>query len=825
MKHYSPEGMMKIHSCIRVLLPMFLFSMTAGDILRVNAAYAAELPMPAVNQLVQLSSKYNEPTLRGIKVDPADPFKLTFVYDKGSEGNIDEKTATELAQYFFAALVTPTKDLWVNLSPFEKDRVIEDTVAQTEIGDVFLAQDFMLKQLSASLTDPATESGKAYWSALGSLGAQHAAPAASMSKIWITPGEIQVYSDKTNTIIADAQLDVRTEHDYLAAKNGGTDATPAGVQAVRDVVLPLVRKDVNEGKNFASLRQMMHAIILAQLFKNKYGASVYSALIDTGKDKGLETGDPAMKSNVFEKYASSFNNGVYRMTAKTRDAQGKKVKREYFSGGIGVDGATVTAASAIPSGLVATTINVEAKGIAAVFEGGVDLRVAAYLVDLHYALLGESADVMKNTRIVFDIGGTITGFDKSSVDAQGGFPVVSNSLADLLKYGYTSGSPDFKFMAPLLAARGVKISFISTATLEEIIALMHTKMGLADLSNVSLIVAKSSNEAYLPELKDLYGLTGESKTTDDLLSELKAVYPDLTIVLDGRAKPEIVKENGQVRAVFDGKRVIAIGDQAADVSWAGDLGAIGFGVQVKAVALDAQNYLSVAVRDGLTGLMLKASSSSVSRVSALLKDAKSVRDFARAAVAYSAGAPFGRLGGSARAILNNEADERLSTVDARVFSMALLDESKLKALAEGPYTMENNPTAYIEVQLGSEKTAQRLAQILLEVLAGKDYSALSKFDSLAFLTVANNQLSSDEYDRFAAVMWHGDKTLSLATSGPTVEGGIDLSNIVGKIKLEGTGDPWNGERLSSSAIAAITGVTLKAEGGFKPFVLTPVVAK
>jgi len=344
-------------SLVFVILATFIFSMTAGDILRANAAYAVELPMPAVNRLVHLSEKYDEPTLRGVQVDPADPFKLTFVYDKGSEGTIDEKTATELAQYFFAALVTPTKDLWVNLSPFEKDRVIEDTVAQTEIGDVFLAQDYMLKQLSASLTDPATDAGKAYWSAMAATSTStssvshsatgNAVPgpvegsASSMNKIWITPGEIKVYSDSTNTIIADAKLDVHTEHDYFAGKSvgglvGEKNLSPAAasVQAVRDVVLPLVRKDVNEGKNFSRLRQMMHAIILAQLFKSKYGASVYGALIDTGKDQGLAKGDPAMKSNVFEKYVASFNNGVYRTTVKTRDARGKKIKREYFSGGV-----------------------------------------------------------------------------------------------------------------------------------------------------------------------------------------------------------------------------------------------------------------------------------------------------------------------------------------------------------------------------------------------------------------------------------------------------------------------------------------------------------
>ena len=200
-------------SCVSVVLTTFIWTMTAGDMLRVKMAYAAQMPMPAANQLVQLSQKYDEPTLRGVKVDPTDPFKLTFVYDKGSEWKIDEKTAADLAQYFFAALITPTKDLWVNLSPFEKDRVIEDTVSETEIGDVFLAQDYLLKQLSSSLTSPDTETGKAYWAELASKSkiSNLKSENLSMNKIWITPGEIKVYSDKTHTIIADAKLDVQTD--------------------------------------------------------------------------------------------------------------------------------------------------------------------------------------------------------------------------------------------------------------------------------------------------------------------------------------------------------------------------------------------------------------------------------------------------------------------------------------------------------------------------------------------------------------------------------------------------------------------------------------
>ena len=71
--------------------------------------------------------------------------------------------ATKLIKYFLASLTTPEKDLWVNLSPYEKDRVIPPSFGQTEMGRDLLAQDYILKQITASLIYPEKELGKKFW--------------------------------------------------------------------------------------------------------------------------------------------------------------------------------------------------------------------------------------------------------------------------------------------------------------------------------------------------------------------------------------------------------------------------------------------------------------------------------------------------------------------------------------------------------------------------------------------------------------------------------------------------------------------------------------
>ena len=59
--------------------------------------------------------------------------------------------SSKLIKYFLASLTIPEKDLWVNLSPYEKDRIIPQSFGLTEMGRDLLAEDYMLKQITASL--------------------------------------------------------------------------------------------------------------------------------------------------------------------------------------------------------------------------------------------------------------------------------------------------------------------------------------------------------------------------------------------------------------------------------------------------------------------------------------------------------------------------------------------------------------------------------------------------------------------------------------------------------------------------------------------------
>ncbi len=127
--------------------------------------YAQNLPAPGV--MVHLSPEFSPAILKGIKVHPDQPFKFEFILDTGDTGTVTDfgkekpelgnhtksvtvpgsnteqlkQQANTLIKYFLASLTTPEKDLWVNLSPYEKDRIVPDSFGQTEMGRDLLAQD------------------------------------------------------------------------------------------------------------------------------------------------------------------------------------------------------------------------------------------------------------------------------------------------------------------------------------------------------------------------------------------------------------------------------------------------------------------------------------------------------------------------------------------------------------------------------------------------------------------------------------------------------------------------------------------------------------
>jgi len=377
---------------------------------RVQADVFLGLPQPGT--MVNLSPAYEPVLIKGLKVHPENPFLFDFIIDTGSDksvlpssstvipakGRIDrhpqllagiqnqeqlKQQAAKLIKYFLASLTIPEKDLWVNLSPYEKDRIIAPNLGQTEMGRDMLAQDYILKQLTASLIYPEKHLGKTFWNEVYAKARQMYGttqiPVNTFNKVWIVADRADVFERGNAAYIVGAHLKVMLEEDYLALEKhqsptrGHVPRPQAGYvspstlpseiglhskapqgnnrptntlasQIIKQIILPQIEKEVNCGQNFAPLRQMFYSMVLASWYKMALKDAILTQFYgNKSKVKGLErlvvtretkqSQQDLSPEQIYERYLKAYKKGVFNYIKDTGTANGVPVPRKYFSGG------------------------------------------------------------------------------------------------------------------------------------------------------------------------------------------------------------------------------------------------------------------------------------------------------------------------------------------------------------------------------------------------------------------------------------------------------------------------------------------------------------
>ncbi|MDD3375214.1 MAG: hypothetical protein PHY73_05780 [Candidatus Omnitrophica bacterium] len=339
--------------CVLVLF-FFFDSCLLPDIVRVSKAYAnPQVSVPASNLLMP-SFPFSRPSLRAIQINPENPFEIDFLIDTEDKRAVREREAKSLVEYFLAVLTIPEKDLWVNLSPYEEDRIIPEPLSQTRVGNDLLAQDQLLKQLTASLTYPEKDLGKVFWERLYSKVYEKYQttdiPVNTFNKVWIVPDRAVVYEFNNTAFIADSHLKVMLEQDYLSLnKNREIEVHNIGnekyeeissisSQIAKEVILPEIEKEINEGRHFAPLRQIYHSLILAIWFKQKLRKSLLNQIYaDQSKIKGIDSIGKEAHKEIYNQYLEFFKQGAYNYIRIEKDKNlGRYIPRQYFSGGFDI---------------------------------------------------------------------------------------------------------------------------------------------------------------------------------------------------------------------------------------------------------------------------------------------------------------------------------------------------------------------------------------------------------------------------------------------------------------------------------------------------------
>ena len=316
----------------------------------------AQFYLPAPGVMVPLSPPLAPPMLKGIKIDADDPFHFDFILGLGDKSSFvkDEDAgqlkaeAVKLIKYFLASLTIPEEDLWVNLSPYEKNRIIPPSFGLTEMGRDLLAEDYMLKQVTASLIYPEGETGKKFWQRIYQEAAKKFGttniPVNTFNKVWIIPDKAVVYENEKagSAYVVEARLKVMLEQDYLSLKKHlvkSNNTSSLGNQIVREVVIPELTREVNEDKNFTQLRQVYNSLILATWYKKKIRDSVLEAVYaDKKKVAGVNINDPQETQKIYQRYLQAFKKGVFNYIKEESDPLTQEtIPRKYFSGGCGFE--------------------------------------------------------------------------------------------------------------------------------------------------------------------------------------------------------------------------------------------------------------------------------------------------------------------------------------------------------------------------------------------------------------------------------------------------------------------------------------------------------
>ncbi|MCA9401381.1 MAG: hypothetical protein KC713_07115, partial [Candidatus Omnitrophica bacterium] len=221
-------------------------------------------------------------------------------------------------------------------------------------------------------------------------------PVDTFNKVWIYPERAHVYEQKDRAFFIDGHLKVMLEEDYFAMKNAEeanlnknssvenpvllrrSEKAEATKKIIKRFILPVIEKEVNEGKHFAPLRQMFHAMVLAAWFKSRLKASFLGQqFADQNKLNGLQSKDSFENEEIYQEYLKTFEKGVFNYIKEDYDPVTESViPRKYFSGGYTMkapDGAMLNER---------VEFSVEGLGQRAFYEAGSHQEIVAVNVNL-----------------------------------------------------------------------------------------------------------------------------------------------------------------------------------------------------------------------------------------------------------------------------------------------------------------------------------------------------------------------------------------------------------------------------------------------------------
>jgi len=107
-------------------------------------------------------------------------------------------------------------------------------------------------------------------------------------------------------------------------------------EIIREIIIPEIEREVNEGKNFVKLRLVYNSLILGKWYKETIKDSLLSKVyVDQNKILGINLEDETVKDQIYQRYIEAYKKGVFNYIKEDYDRlTDELIPRKYFSGGV-----------------------------------------------------------------------------------------------------------------------------------------------------------------------------------------------------------------------------------------------------------------------------------------------------------------------------------------------------------------------------------------------------------------------------------------------------------------------------------------------------------
>ena len=305
----------------------------------------------------------------------------TTVTQPGEAADDIEKASALSFRAFFTGLALPNSVFWVNLNPYEPDRIMDKNLATTDVGRIMLQADLDMKKDYARFENGCVYPiGEEYRKVnlqketelLNTLKSKYPGESDKIDKImfftplgrWIGPDHIDVQMDKDQIFIHNQSLTIiRTPVENLStfrisgrialSESDTLSNLSLSDELSRDLnttakeyyqftadqedkmITPLVIKEINSAPKYADLRRVYSSLALAQWYKEKYRGTkgIFSTKIDSGDLTGLNSNTSWNFEDTYQEFLKSIYKGEFRCNVTTSEnvVESTTVKNGYIT--------------------------------------------------------------------------------------------------------------------------------------------------------------------------------------------------------------------------------------------------------------------------------------------------------------------------------------------------------------------------------------------------------------------------------------------------------------------------------------------------------------